>query len=89
MDSKHTGQLVVDSDPPGARVWLHVGVAFQVERLDVTKVQRFMGLVSGGRRKVVTIRPFKNVDEPGDWRVSPEGGKTVFYRRTINLERFR
>ncbi|MFH2009384.1 MAG: serine/threonine-protein kinase [bacterium] len=89
VDSKHTGQLVVDSDPPGARVWLHVGVAFQVERLDVTKVQRFMGLVSGGRRKVVTIRPFKNVDEPGDWRVSPEGGKTVFYRRTINLERFR
>ncbi len=82
----HTGRLLVDTEPPGAQIWLLAGNELKAQNLDPTKLYRFMGLSRLGHgRKVLTIRPFKSRDEPGDWRAPPGGGLTLTYEGILQM----
>ncbi|MDY0003395.1 MAG: serine/threonine-protein kinase [Polyangia bacterium] len=81
----HTGRLILDTDPAGAPVWLHVGTRFEGEGLSPKRLHRFMAILPERGRRVLTLRPFVSPDNPGDWRVSPTG-TTVTYSGEINFE---
>lgn len=83
----HTGLLTVETEPSGAQIWLLAGDEFKAEHVNPRRSHRFMGLSRLGRgRRILTIRPFKTVDAPGDWRVPKEGGRTLRYEGVLIMK---
>ncbi len=83
----HTGTLNMDTEPSGAQIWLLAGDEFKAQHVNPRKYHRFMGLSLLGRgRKILTIRPFKSVDNPGDWRLPSKGGQTLTFDGALQMK---
>jgi serine/threonine protein kinase len=83
----HTGRLLIDTEPSGAQIWLLAGDEFQAEHLNPKKIHRFMGLSRLGRGRIIlTIRPYKTDDDPGDWTFPKRGGNTLHYQGVLNMK---
>jgi len=83
----HTGQIPIETEPSGAQIWLLTGDEFKAEHVDPKKNHRFMALSKLGRgRRFLSIRPFKSMDDPGDWKVPKEGGHTLRYEGVLQMK---
>ncbi len=83
----HTGQLLIETEPSGAQIWLLAGDEFKAEHLDPKKYHRFMGLSRLGRGRIIlTIQPYKTEDNPGDWKLPKEGGTTLQYEGVLKMK---
>ncbi len=81
-----TGQIQLDTRPAGARVWLFVGSGFSGENLDPRQPHRFMAILPGRGRRVLTLRPFRSPNQPGDWTLGSGSSHTVRFKGEINFD---